>query len=259
MATHSTAYIPTNRVPGEYIMSEGWSDGMLNDTGLSWYRSIPRMNEAIRATMLLGGSPVFAPAGRTDFEIKEIDFIEEGVCDDLEDADESFTESVAVTLEALEGGDWEIAESTAYGKMTLEEKMAMGITLNTRLHTIKDFSDVPNEYGVAEPPYAYLPAALIEALKQYDPKRPDPYRNSGYTPDVVCFYYYHDTHKQWWGLVTLPDQQWMYLPLVIGFAIEVALAGEDAFEEVKKLHRQYPEHYAKDIAALAEFEAARHV
>ena len=43
MATHSTAYIPTNRAPNEYIMSEGWSDGMLNSTGFSWYQSTPRL------------------------------------------------------------------------------------------------------------------------------------------------------------------------------------------------------------------------
>ena len=57
MATHSTAYVPTNRAPNEYIMSEGWSDGMLSSTGFSWYQSTPRLDESIRAVMLIDGSP----------------------------------------------------------------------------------------------------------------------------------------------------------------------------------------------------------
>ena len=253
MATTSTAYIPTNRKPGEYIMSQGWSDGMLSNTGLYWYHSTPRMDEAIRATVLLGGSPVFAPAGDTGFEIKEIDYIEDGICDSLAEADESFTAGVTTTLEALEKGDWAIAESTAYGKMTLDEKMAMDITLNASLHTINDFSDLPEEYGSTKPPHLYDQRVLVEGLTQYDPKKRYDPKNRGYTPYVSGWYFYHAAHKQWWGQVMLPNEEWMYLPLAIGFSIQ----GGDAFEEVKKLHSQYTEYFAKDIAALAQFEAAR--
>ena len=253
MATHSCAYIPTNRKPSEYIMSEGWSDGMLGSTGLYWYQSTPRMEEAIRATLLLGGSPVFAPAGDTGFEIKEIDYIEDGVRDELLQENDDFVAGVAITLDALERGDWAIAESTAYGKMTLEEKMAMGLTINATLHAINDFSDLPAEYGTKEPPHRYDESILIAALTHYEPNKPYNSQNRDYIPCVAGWYFYHDTHKQWWGEVELPNQEWMYLPLILAFAIE----NKSALEEVKTLHSQYSEYYAKDIVALAAFEAAR--
>ena len=85
MATHSTAYVPTNRAPNEYIMIEGWSDGMLSSTGFSWYQSTPRLDESIRAVMLIDGSPVFAPAGSNALEVKEFDYIEENVSDMLDE------------------------------------------------------------------------------------------------------------------------------------------------------------------------------
>lgn len=236
-------------------MSEGWSDGMLGSTGLYWYQSTPRMAEAIRATMLLDGSPVFAPAGETGFEIKEGDYIEENVRDMLTEEDDDFVASVATTLQALEQGDWTTAESTAYGKMTLEEKMAMELTMNTTLHTITDFADLPAEYGQTGAPAAYDQATLVNALKQYDPTvRYEP-GVQRYTADVSCWYFYHNGLQQWWGQVTLPDHSSMLIPLVIGFYIE----GRDTLQEIRDLHAKYPNTYAKDIAALAAFEAARQV
>lgn len=251
MATHSTAYIPTNRKPGEYIMSEGWSDGMLGSTGLYWYQSTPRMDESIRATMLLDGSPVFAPAGETGFEIKEVDYIEENVRDMLEGVTDDFLEGVGITLQALEAGDWATAESTDYAKMTFEEKKEKELTNNNCIYTITDFGVLPSEYGQQGPCLAYDQAALVEALKQYDPNKPYTPGPRGYTPDVWCWYYYHDGLKQWWGIVALPDGKNMYIPLVVGFFIE----GRN-LDDIKELHTAYPDVYASDISELASIKKA---
>lgn len=253
MATHSTAYIPTNRAPNEYIMSEGWSDGMLNSTGFSWYQSTPRLDESIRAVMLIDGSPVFAPAGERGLEIKEIDYIEENVRDMLGDEDTDVIESVAATLEAIERGDWQEAESTVYGKMTLEEKMAKELTQNATLHTLNNFSDLPCDYVQGGAFVPYDEALLVQALKKYDPLAPYDPSFQRYTPNVWGWYFYHVGLKQWWGVVTLPDSHAMLVPLVIGFFIE----GNDTLRDVRALHRDYPDVYAKDIKDLAQFEAAR--
>ena len=37
----------------------------------------------------------------------------------------------------------------------------------------------------------------------------------------------------------------------------VVIEGNDTLQDVKALHRDYPDVYAKDIEALAQFEAAR--
>lgn len=252
MATHSCAYIPTNRKPGEYIMSEGWSDGMLDSTGLQWYQSAPRMVDAIRATLMLGGSPAFAPAGDTALDIKEIDYLQEDIreaVDCKEDAaynnDEDFIAGVAITIDALMQGDWTLAESTTYGKMTLEEQMEMGITLNTSIHEISDFSTLPVEYGMEQPALAYDAAVLVDALNVA--------LENDKELDVHAWYFYHNEYQQWWGTISLPGNRCMYVPLVTAFAIK----GDTPFEEVKALHGQYPNDYAKDITDLAVFEAAR--
>ena len=251
MATHSSAYIPTNRKTGEYVMSEGWSNGMLGDTGFSWYESVPRMDEAIRATMMLGGSPVFAPAGKTTFEIKEIDFIAEDIEDELDADDEEFINGVTITLEALEKGDFDTAQSTVYAQMSLEEKMAKGITLNTSLHTLEKYTDVPS-YG--EPYNEYNLNALVESVKEYNPKRPYDPKQKHYIAYSSTEYFYDSLGAQWWGAVMLQDDTWMWVPLVIAFALEQ----DDTFKAVKKIHAQYPEHYKKDMTDLAAFEAALH-
>lgn len=249
MATHSTAYIPTNRKPNEYIMSEGWSDGMLGSTGFWWYQSTPRLNESSRAVMLIDGSPVFAPAGEKGLDIKEIDYIEENVRDMLPDVDDAFLEDVAATLTALEAGDWTTAEATAYAKMAFEEKSEKDLTQNNTLHTIADFGDLPMDYGQEGPHIPYDQAVLVQALKQYDPTQENA---KGYTPHVRGFYYYHRGLQQWWGLVIMPEGRAMFVPLVIGFFIE----GRDTLRDVKNLHRDYPDAYAKDIQDLAQFENA---
>ena len=253
MATHSTAYIPTNRAPNEYIMSEGWSDGMLNSTGFSVYQSTPRLDESIRAVMLIDGSPVFAPAGSNALEVKEFDYIEENVSDMLDEDERAITDSVAATLQAIERGDWQTAESTAYGKMTLEEKMAKQLTQNASLHTMIDFSDLPCDYVQGGSFVPYDEALLVQALKEYDPLATYDPNVQRYTADVWGWYFYHAGLKQWWGVVNLPDTRAMLVPLIIGFFIE----GNDTLQDVKALHRDYPDVYAKDIKDLATFEAAR--
>lgn len=236
MATHSTAYIPTNRAPGEYLMSEGWSDGMLSHVGLAWYGSTPRLNEAIAATMLLGGSPVFAPAGTTTFDVKEIDYISEGVSDMLDD--DAIVDSVETTLDALTNGDMALARSTPYGQMTLEQKMAADITLNTSLHTIHDFSDVP-DWGIAPRPYN------AQQLQAYVAANDGTLKTGLYVSTV---YLYHPQRKQWWGIVELSDSTTMWLPLIVAFTIE----GYE-LDAVLQLHQDYPDVYAVDIAELAAF------
>lgn len=237
MATHSTAYIPTHRKPNEYLMSEGWSDGMLSSTGLAWYASTPRFNEAVAATVLLGGSPVFAPAGSTTFDIKEIDYIADEVSDGLDD--DTIINSVDTTLQALENGDMALASSTPYGQMTLDQKMSAGITLNTSLHTIHDFSDVPT-WGVAHRPYdAKLLQEVIAAPKGA----------KGNSPQISTEYFYHPQLQQWWGVVCLPDGTTMWLPLVVAFTIE-----SYELDAVLQLHQNYPEAYAVDIVELAAFQ-----
>lgn len=240
MATHSTAYIPTNRAPGEYLMSEGWSDGMLSHVGLAWYGSTPRLDEAIAATVLLGGSPVFAPAGTTTFDVKEIDYIEEGVSDMLDD--DAIVESVQVTLDALTAGDMTQARSTSYGKMTLDQKMAAEITLNTSLHIIHDFDDVPTWGSTYQPYNAKLLQAYVTG-------------KDGLSKDslhISTQYFYHPQLKQWWGLVYFSDNTTtMWLPLVVAFAIE----GYE-LDAVLQLHQDYPEAYVLDILTLAHFRRA---
>lgn len=252
MATHSTAYVPTNRKPGEYIMSEGWSDGMLDSVGLGWYLSTPRIDESIRAVMLIDGSPVFADTKGKGFELKEGDYIEEGVRDMMPDADEDFLASVAETLEAIERGDFAAAETTAYARMSFEDKKDNEITNNNAIHTIADFADLPEEYGQTNVPARYDQAALVEALKQYDPNRKNVPGPRPYTPDVWCWYYYHDGLKQWWGIVILPDESTMYIPLIVAFYIE----GNSPLADARAAHVAHPNAYVADIAVLAAFEAA---
>ena len=265
MTTHSTAYVPTNRAPNEYIMSEGSSDGMLDVVGLGWYRSTPRMDEATRATLLLGGSPVFAPAGSTNFVVKESDYLASDVADAIAQAcppqknEPAFLEGVNTCVAAIERGDWTTALSTRYGQLPLEEKMSQGFAGNTVLTTILD-----RAFPQADDAIAYDLATLVDRLKVYTPVAEEDEDDVEYDPDSegepdIGKEYFLDSSGQWWGSIAMPDGASMWIPLVVAFAIEniYAFDGYNAFEKVQQLHHGYPDVYAKDIKDLAQFEAAR--
>lgn len=251
MATHSTAFIPTGRTPNEYMLSEGWSDGSIDWVGLAWYQSSPRMKEAIRGTYLLAGSPVFASPSDETLEIKEHDYIIEGIYDEVADystnpatlsaENKALIDSVSVLMEALEKGDWAAAEATAYAQMPIEAKMAKGFGLNVKILSITDFDDIPKYNDTDSSIGEYDLGALNRALDE------------GSEMWFSSPYFYHPTTGQWWvaGGITGHDSM-MWVPLIIAFLLENVEP-----QVIEQLHVDYPEVYAYDRADLALFKASR--
>lgn len=260
MATHSYALIPTLRnpaAPHEYILAEGWSDGMLRDVGWSWYCSAPRMHHAALGTVLLAGSPVFADPNGRSMEVKEIDYVVEGFTDNLDDPDSeeglAFQEDAHLLVQAIEAGDWSTAMATSFAVMPLEEKLAQGFGLNARLFTIADFQDIPEDTFHGGDVTSFNMdtfTAMAKTVKL----------------DISTSYFYHGGQQRWWASVFLPDQNTsMYVPMVLALAWEahrysgtserqVPLNVFDGLVSLRTLHATFPDVYAEDIVLLAQYE-----
>ena len=238
MATHSYGLIPTLRTPGEYMLSEGWSDGMLDWTGWSCFKSSVRLTETIEATKLLGGSPCFVFLDSV--EIKEGDYLLENFMDDIDMEDPSVAsvqdleDDIQKTFDHLEANQLDEAKKGWLGTLTLEDHLRISTGLNLVLFNGLDQEEVAKTCGL--PVHEFLsPSASATLLAQKGVM-------------VVGTTYYLDANHQWWASVD-SDGTHYWVPLC------VTLYFSSVRQELLDHLAKYPDAYPHDIPVLNLLQA----
>lgn len=215
------------------MFSEGWSDGMLDSTGWSWFQCSVRLKETIEATRLLGGSPCFVyPDG---IEIKEGDYLLENFMDDINQEDplvasvQDLEDDIQKTLDHLEDNQLDEAKKGWLGTLTLEDHLRIGTGLNLVLFNGLDQEEVAKTCGL--PVHEFLsPSASATLLAQKGVM-------------VVGTTYYLDANHQWWASVD-SDGTHYWVPLC------VALYFSSVRQELLDHLAKYPDAYPHDIPVL---------
>ena len=238
MATHSYTYIPTGRKPFEYMMSESWADGYLSWVGMSWFKSTSRIDQAIEATRILGGSPCFVtPEG--EFEIKEEDFYAEGVITDLDSTEfnlEMVDQQVCETVEHILAGDLEAAKGTWLGTLSLEQQLEMKIALNLEILDNVQSKEQLKMFGESVIETMDLQAAFNAA-------------KAG-TLNCSVTYYFDVQTRIWWLTACVNDDASMqWLPVSVALYLD-----KDTHADFLVYFQGYQQYHPNDVAFIEQLK-----